>query len=228
MSEKLLELRSLSKNFPSGNEELRILKELDWDLDSGIRVVITGESGSGKSTLLNIIGGLDKASSGVVRVGSLQLDTLDEKALTAYRRDFVGFIFQFHYLLKDFTALENVMLPAFVGGLPRKAAMERARALLSDVRLDSRAGHFPSQLSGGERQRVAVARALVNEPQLILADEPTGNLDPANSAHVAELLFELAKKHGKTLVVVTHDERVAARGDLRVHLEAGSFAESPA
>jgi len=226
MSEKLLELRSLCKNYPSGNEELRILKSLDWDLDVGMRVVITGESGSGKSTLLNIIGGLDKASSGSVRVGPLQLDSLDEKALTSYRRDFVGFIFQFHYLLKDFTALENVMLPAFVGGLPRKAALERARGLLSDVRLDARAGHFPSQLSGGERQRVAVARSLVNDPQLILADEPTGNLDPANSAHVAELLFDLAKKHGKTLVVVTHDERVAARGDLRVHLEAGSFAES--
>jgi lipoprotein-releasing system ATP-binding protein len=225
MSEKLLELRSLSKNYPSGNEELCILKALDWELDEGIRVVISGESGSGKSTLLNIIGGLDKASSGSVRVGSLQLDMLDEKALTAYRRNFVGFIFQFHYLLKDFTALENVMLPAFVGGLPRKAALERARSLLSDVRLDARAGHFPSQLSGGERQRVAVARALVNDPKLILADEPTGNLDPANSAHVAELLFELAKKHGKTLVVVTHDERVAARGDIRVHLEAGSFAE---
>ena len=220
----LIELRALSKSFPSGNETLSILAGIDLDIPRGAKAVITGESGSGKSTLLNIVGGLDSASSGSVSVGPYRLDGLDERALTAYRGLFVGFVFQFHYLLKDFTALENVMLPAYVAGLSKKEALDRARDLLSDVRLEARASHYPSQLSGGERQRVAVARALVNDPELVLADEPTGNLDPANSAVVADLLFAAAEKRGKTLVVVTHDERVAARGDLRFRLEAGRLA----
>ncbi|MDR0324118.1 MAG: ATP-binding cassette domain-containing protein, partial [Treponema sp.] len=133
----------------------------------------------------------------------------------------VGFIFQFHYLLKDFTALENVMLPAYIAGMKKKKAVERARELLSDLKLADRMGHFPSQLSGGERQRVAVARSIVNDPDIILADEPTGNLDPANSAQVAQLLYDGAEKWGKTLLVVTHDENLASRASMRYTLENG-------
>jgi lipoprotein-releasing system ATP-binding protein len=133
----------------------------------------------------------------------------------------VGFVFQFHYLLKDFTALENVMLPAYMGGLKRKAALEKARSLLADLRLENRFHHYPSQLSGGERQRVAVARSMVNDPDIVLADEPTGNLDPGNSALVAELLYAEAEKRGKTLILVTHDEEVAKRAMIRYTLEGG-------
>ncbi len=225
MNDALVVLRDLVKTYPSGTEELKILRGLSLDVRAGDSVAITGESGSGKSTILNIVGGLDRSSAGIVSVGGNHLETMSEKALTSYRGRFVGFVFQFHYLLKDFTALENVMLPAYVAGMAKKAAMERARELLSDVRLDSRLDHFPSQLSGGERQRVAVARALVNDPELVLADEPTGNLDPANSAIVAELLYACAEKRGKTLLVVTHDERVAARASTRYRLEAGAFVE---
>jgi lipoprotein-releasing system ATP-binding protein len=184
-------------------------------------VAITGESGSGKSTLLNILGGLDRCDSGSVNVGGIEICGLSESSLTGYRSRRVGFIFQFHYLLKDFTALENVMLPAYMAGMKKKEALEKARALLADVRMEDRLKHFPSQLSGGERQRVAVARSMVNNPDLVLADEPTGNLDPGNSAVVAELLYAGAEKRGKTLIVVTHDETVARRARVRYTLEGG-------
>ncbi len=225
MNKPLIIVEELHKDFSSGNEVLAILKGLSFTLEAGVSMAIRGESGSGKSTLLNILGGLDKATRGRVAVGSYEIQSLAETALTSYRSHFVGFVFQFHYLLKDFTALENIMLPAFVAGLSKKEAMEKAKALLAEVKMDERAHHFPSQLSGGERQRVAVARSLVNDPELVLADEPTGNLDPANSAMVADILFDLASKKGKTLVVVTHDERIAARADQRFFLEAGIFSE---
>jgi lipoprotein-releasing system ATP-binding protein len=165
--------------------------------------------------------------SGRVFVGGLEIGNLPETGLSAYRSRRVGFIFQFHYLLKDFTALENVMLPAYIAGMKKREALEKARLLLSDVNLEDRAGHFPSQLSGGECQRVAVARSMINDPDVILADEPTGNLDPGNSALVADLLYRGAEKWGKTLIVVTHDEKVAARAALRFNLEQGLLAGIP-
>lgn len=221
MSEPIVAIHSLAKAYISGSETLTILTGIDLVVERGDSIAIRGESGSGKSTLLNILGGLDRADSGSVRVGALDISSLPERSLTAYRSRHVGFIFQFHFLLKDFTALENVMLPAYIAGCTKKEALERARSLIADVRLESRSDHYPSQLSGGERQRVAVARSLVNDPDLVLADEPTGNLDPRNSGMVADLLYACAEQRGKTLIVVTHDELVAARARHSYRLDAG-------
>jgi lipoprotein-releasing system ATP-binding protein len=219
----LVRVNGVVKDYLSGAETLHILRGISLSLVRGETAAVTGQSGSGKSTLLNILGGLDRGDAGTVTVGGTELSSLSEGALSSYRRKQVGFIFQFHYLLKDFTALENVMLPAYIAGMKKKEALEKARALLADLRLDGRVGHYPSQLSGGERQRVAVARSMVNDPDMVLADEPTGNLDPDNSAMVAELLYGSAQKWGKTLIVVTHDEKVAGRARNRYTLEAGQL-----
>jgi lipoprotein-releasing system ATP-binding protein len=223
----LIRIRDLVKNYTSASETLRILRGISLEIPQGVSIAITGQSGSGKSTLLNILGGLDRCDSGSVTVGDTEITALSESNLSSYRSRRIGFIFQFHYLLKDFTALENVMLPAYIAGMKKKEALEKAALLLEDVGLNDRLRHYPSQLSGGERQRVAVARSLVNDPDLILADEPTGNLDPANSAMVAELLYSGAEKWGKTLVVVTHDESVAARALTHYTLEGGILRTFP-
>jgi lipoprotein-releasing system ATP-binding protein len=219
----LLQVSDLVKTYASGTETLHILQGLSFTVRRGTSVAVTGESGSGKSTLLNILGGLDRCDSGSVMVAGAEITGLSESGLSAYRRCRVGFIFQFHYLLKDFTALENVMLPAYIAGMKKKDALEKARLLMREVRLEDRLRHYPSQLSGGERQRVAVARSLVNDPDLVLADEPTGNLDAQNSAVVAELLYAGAEKWGKTLMVVTHDQDVAERAATRYVLHNGAF-----
>ena len=224
-NEHIINVKDLVKNYISGEETLRILRGINFEVMQGSAVAVSGQSGSGKSTLLNIIGGLDRCDSGTVEVGGVNISGLSERELSSYRQYSIGFIFQFHYLLKDFTALENVMLPAYMTGMRKKDALEKARVLLGDMKLDDRLDHFPSQLSGGERQRVAVARAMVNDPELILADEPTGNLDPRNSAMVAELLYEGAEKYRKTLIVVTHDETVACRARLRYILESGVLSD---
>lgn len=212
MNKNIITISNLEKIYSGVGENLRILHDLSITVREGERLIILGESGSGKSTLLNIIGGLDSATSGSVQVGDYDILSLDEKKLSNYRADFLGFIFQFHYLLKDFTALENVFLPLYMSGIAKKKAEARALDLLHEVGLEKRIHHLPSQLSGGERQRVAVARALVTDPALILADEPTGNLDPENASHVSNLLFSMTEKYDKTLVMVTHQESLAARG----------------
>jgi lipoprotein-releasing system ATP-binding protein len=221
MNEPILRVSGIVKSFASGAETLFILKGVSFTVEKGATAAISGQSGSGKSTLLNILGGLDRCDSGTVTVAGQEISGLSESGLTSYRSRRVGFIFQFHYLLKDFTALENVMIPGYMAGMKKKAALEKGRALLADVKLEGRLHHFPSQLSGGERQRVAVARSMMNDPDLILADEPTGNLDPGNSEAVAELLYAEAEKWGKTLIVVTHDEKMAGRAMIRYTLEGG-------
>ncbi len=221
MNDPLITCRGLAKTFTSMAEDLTIFHSLDLVVESGSSVAITGPSGSGKSTLLSIIGGLDRPSEGSLRVGPYDLVALPERRLSAYRSAFVGFVFQFHYLLKDFDALENVALPAFMRGLPKKEAFRRAEALLSEVGLGERLYHLPSQLSGGERQRAALARALINEPKLLLADEPTGNLDAANALAVRELLFRILHDKGTTLVLVTHDLGLAAEASQRYELREG-------
>lgn len=221
----IVKINNLEKTYKTSSETLTILKGLNMNVSRGTKCVIVGKSGSGKSTLLNIIGGLDTASSGTVEIDGEIISSLGEEALTDYRQKFLGLIFQFHYLLKDFTALENVFLPSYMAGVSKKDAMEKARALLEDVGLSDRANHLPSALSGGERQRVAVARSLINEPELILADEPTGNLDPANAAVIGDLLFSMADKYRKTLILVTHDMNLAAKGDLKLFLRNGALSE---
>jgi lipoprotein-releasing system ATP-binding protein len=213
----------LVKNYVTPGETLKILQGLDFEIEKSASAAICGQSGCGKSTLLNILGGLDTADSGKVIAAGQDISKLGEPALSEYRKKNVGFIFQFHYLLKDFTALENVMLPAFMTGIKKRAALERARGLLAELKLIERANHLPAELSGGERQRVAVARALINDPEIILADEPTGNLDPEHTGVVADLLFGIARKFGKTLIVVTHDARVASRASRRFTLAFGAL-----
>lgn len=208
---KILTVKNLEKTYKTDIETLTVLKNLNFEALEGSKTAIVGESGSGKSTLLNIIGSIDTATGGTVQAGKWNLTSLSEREKSEYRSSFLGLVFQFHYLLKDFTALENVFMPAFMAGVPRKAAEEKARALLEDVGLSKRISHLPSELSGGERQRVAVARALINDPPLILADEPTGNLDPANAVLISELLFSMADKYRKTLILVTHDLKIAEK-----------------
>ena len=208
---KILTVKNLEKTYKTDIETLTVLKNLNFEAIEGSKTAIVGESGSGKSTLLNIIGSIDTATGGTVQAGKWNLTSLSEREKSEYRSSFLGLVYQFNYLLKDFTALENVFMPAFMAGVPRKTAEEKARALLEDVGLSKRISHLPSELSGGERQRVAVARALINDPPLILADEPTGNLDPANAVLISELLFSMADKYRKTLILVTHDLKIAEK-----------------
>ncbi|MBQ3024736.1 MAG: ABC transporter ATP-binding protein [Spirochaetaceae bacterium] len=211
----ILKIENLKKTYKDNisGESLTILNNLSVDIFEGSKNIIVGESGSGKSTLLNIIGALDSITSGTVKVGDYDLSSMDESSLEKFRSKFLGLIFQFHYLLKDFTALENVFLPAYMIGCSKKEAMEKAKSLLVDVGLEHRMNHIPAKLSGGERQRVAVARSLINDPKLILADEPTGNLDPVNAKVISDLLFSVVDKYKKTLILVTHDKEIATKGD---------------
>ena len=225
MSKDIVLISGLTKTFSSASEKLVIFDKLNFSIEEGKKISITGESGSGKSTFLNILGGLESGDSGEIIAGSYKVHSLDEKSLTEYRSSFLGLVFQFHYLLKDFTALENVMLPALIAGRSKKEIKEKALSLLEDVKLAERKNHFPSQLSGGERQRVAVARSLINSPSLILADEPTGNLDPANAETVQNLLFSVVDKHKKTLVLVTHDQNIASMTDISYKLYKGNLEE---
>ncbi len=222
-NEPLLLVEGVGKTYVTGDEDLPVLTNVSLRLEPGEILAITGESGSGKSKLLNLIAGLDVPTRGTILSAGYAVHRLSEEELTQYRARSVGLILQFHYLLKDFTALENVMLPAYMAGMPRARALERAAELLGQVNLSDRSSHYPLQLSGGERQRVAVARSLVNDPALILADEPTGNLDERNSRNVEELLLELVRLHRKSLLLVTHDQGFAARAGNRLHLDKGEL-----
>ncbi|MGL1894396.1 MAG: ABC transporter ATP-binding protein [Spirochaetaceae bacterium] len=219
----ILEVSNVHKLYKSEGENLEVLKDISFSLNSGESLVITGESGCGKSTLLNIIGGLDSASSGIIKSCGYDISGLNEEKLTDYRKKSIGFIFQFHYLLKDFSALENLMLPLLINGENRKVAKEHALQLIEDVGLTNRKMHFPSQLSGGERQRIAIARALANKPKIILADEPTGNLDEKNSRLVEALLFKLVEDYNKTLILVTHDATLKKKGNYHFSIKSGRF-----
>ena len=217
----LIRIENLTKIYSGAGEKLTVFSDVNVNLKRGSKTVILGESGSGKSTLLNIIGALDNASGGKVQVGPYEVTSLDEENAALYRADFLGLIFQFHYLLKDFTALENVFLPLYMKGVPKKEARLRAERLLCDVGLEKRMHHLPSALSGGERQRAAVARSLIADPELVLADEPTGNLDPENAHLVGELLFSVVEKYGKTLIMATHDLSLTSGADQCLRIKQG-------
>lgn len=220
----IVTIKDLNKTYVTDSEKLTVLHDLNLEVEQGSKIVIVGESGSGKSTLLNIIGGIDSITSGSVMAGKWNVGKLREVEIAEYRSSFLGFIFQFHYLLKDFTALENVYMPAIIAGIPKKEAVSRAEQLLNDVGVFDRKNHLPSQLSGGERQRVATARALINNPELILADEPTGNLDPANAGMIGDLLFSMVEKYNKTLFLVTHDMHLAEKGGNKYKIVDGALS----
>ena len=218
----VLSARGLRKVFLGGDgQPLEVLSGVDLDVGRGEFVAIVGESGSGKSTLLHLLGALDRPSEGKISLEGLAYEDASTDELDALRNRRIGFVFQFHHLLRDFTALENVMLPLRIAGVSAEQAQARARALLQQVGLTQRALHRPQQLSGGEQQRVAVARALANDPRLILADEPSGNLDAMQADRLHELLGTLARDFETALVVVTHNRQLAARADRILTMEAG-------
>ena len=217
MNEKMIEIQGITKSFG----DLQVLKGIDLTIYKGEVVSIVGPSGAGKTTLLQIMGTLDKADSGSVLIDGKEIGSLKEKELSAFRNQRIGFVFQFHQLLPEFTALENVMMPALIGGTSQREAMKKALETLEFLGLAERASHKPSELSGGEKQRVAVARALINNPAVIFADEPSGSLDSRNKEELHQLFFDLREKLGQTFVIVTHDEGLAQLTDRTIHMRDG-------
>ena len=221
MSDALIKIRNLSKAYQRGGQDIPVLLDIQLDVPAGDFVALMGPSGSGKSTLLNLIAGIDQPSSGRIEIGGVDIATLSESQLADWRASNVGFIFQFYNLMPVLTALENVELPLLLTGLSARQRRAHAEAALEMVKLTDRMDHYPNELSGGQQQRVAIARALVSDPTLIVADEPTGDLDRSTGGEVLDLLDELNRNLGKTIVMVTHDPKAAARARRMVHLEKG-------
>ena len=221
MERIILSARDISKNYIVGKAILEVLKGIDLDLIEGHILAVVGKSGAGKSTLLHILGMLDRPTSGRLSLNGENLIEKNDEELATFRNHFIGFIFQFHHLLPEFDALENVLMPAFISGKTYEESRDRAEFLLKRVGLSERINHRPGELSGGELQRVAVARALMNDPSLVFADEPSGNLDNRNSDMLHELIWGLAREHNYTIAVVTHDMKLAQKADRIVELRDG-------
>jgi len=215
----MIQVQNIHKNFG----ELQVLKGVDLSVDKGEIVSIVGPSGAGKTTLLQIIGTLDKADSGIVSINGVEFGKLNEKEFAAFRNKEIGFVFQFHQLLPEFSALENVMIPALIARKDQIEATKKAKELLDDLQLSDRYEHKPAELSGGEKQRVAVARALMNDPSIILADEPSGSLDSKNKEELHKLLFDLRDKFNLTIIIVTHDKELAELSDRILEMKDGKI-----
>ena len=228
MADNFLSVKGLVKDFRIGGAGVSVLRGIDLEVARGEMVSIVGASGVGKSTLLHITGALDRPTSGTVTYDGLDIFKLDENALASFRNRRIGFVFQFHHLLPEFTALENVAIPSMISGASRSESEKRAGSILGEVGLSDRLHHRPGELSGGEQQRVAIARALMMEPSIILADEPTGNLDTLTADSVHEVLRSLNKKKGLTFLIVTHNEKLAARTDRIVRMVDGTIVPGDA
>lgn len=221
----IIEIKGLEKTYGSGRNSIQVLRGIDLDIAKGDAVSITGPSGTGKSTLLNMIGCLDNFDKGSLRLSGREVSSLSVDELSSFRNRHIGFIFQLHNLLPEFTALENVMIPLLIRRTPSKKAREMSLELLKKFRMEDRAGHKPGEMSGGECQRVAVARAIVGEPDLILADEPTGSLDSRNSMVLLEILLDLCKEKGSTIVIVTHDMKIAGMTGRKIPMLDGLIVD---
>lgn len=217
----MIKIRGIKKSFGS----LEVLKGIDLDIERGKVISIVGSSGAGKTTLLQIMGTLDEADSGSVIIDGVDVMKLNDAQRSAFRNKHMGFVFQFHQLLPEFTALENVMMPALIGGVPKRTARQRAEELLGFMGLNDRSSHKPNELSGGEKQRVAVARALVCKPDVVFADEPSGSLDTQNKQELHRLFFDLRDKMGQTFVIVTHDEQLASLADCKISMKDGRITD---
>ena len=224
MSNTILACEAVCKNYYDGQLNVQVLDNLTLQVEKGRSIGIVGASGSGKSTLLHILGGLDKPTSGRVSLMGQDLSELSQKQLSRLRNRHLGFVYQFHHLLPEFSALENVMMPLLIGKRPKEQARERALLMLEKVGLKNRVQHRPGELSGGERQRAAIARALVTDPACLLADEPTGNLDRKNALNILDMMMELKQELGTALVVVTHDDEMAARFDRVLNMTDGALS----
>lgn len=208
-------------NIHKSYESLKVLKGIDLNINKGEIISIVGASGAGKTTLLHILGTLDRADTGTLEINNTIINNLNDKKLSAFRNKDIGFVFQFHHLLPEFTAIENICIPAFIAGVSKKEAIDKAQEILSFLNLVDRASHKPSELSGGEQQRVAVARALINNPAVVLADEPSGNLDSANAKELHKLFFTLRDKFNQTFVIVTHNDELADMADRKLTIKDG-------
>jgi len=217
----LLQTRDIQKVYTQGGENLTVLNNVDVHIRAGEMVALVGPSGSGKSTFLQVVGLLDKPTGGQLWIGGEDVARASDEVRTKMRRDYLGFVYQFHYLLPEFSALENVVIPQMIVGVKRKEAIEKAKVMLTELGLDHRLDHRPARLSGGEQQRVAIARALANDPKLLLADEPTGNLDPETSDSVFEMLLGIVKQHGIGAIIATHNMQIAERMDRILEIKNG-------
>ncbi|HIG88882.1 lipoprotein-releasing ABC transporter ATP-binding protein LolD [Candidatus Thioglobus sp.] len=222
----IIECNNLSYSYSNGKQEMPVLQNLNLSVDQGESVAILGQSGCGKSTLLNLLGGMDEPSSGTVLINNTNLAELSEEKTTQLRAQHLGFVYQFHHLLKDFSALDNVAMPLLIQGENKQTSKEKSKQLLESVGLKNRIEHLPAELSGGERQRVAIARALITNPSCLLADEPSGNLDAKNALDILELITDLNQTQHSSLVIVTHDEKIASKMQRVLILENGQLKQS--